>query len=155
MPELFEYAVIRLVPRVERGEFLNVGVVLYCQRSRFLDLRCRLDAPRVTLLDPYLDLGSVVAHLGAFAAVCAGGTAAGPAGRPGPGERFRWLTAPRSTIIQTSPVHTGLTDDPPAELERLADLLLGEPGPPGLPGSSHQPEPLAAGTREIASPPGG
>ncbi|MCK9879000.1 DUF3037 domain-containing protein [Frankia sp. Ag45/Mut15] len=143
MPELFEYAVIRLVPRVERGEFLNVGVVLYCQPPRFLDLRCQLEASRVAVLDPHLDVDVVLAHLGAFAAVCAGGAGAGPAGRPGPGERFRWLTAPRSTIIQTSPVHTGLTDDPSAELDRLADLLLGEPGP------------RPAGTREITPPPGG
>ncbi|WP_250642935.1 DUF3037 domain-containing protein [Frankia sp. AiPa1] len=135
--ELFEYAVIRLVPRVERGEFLNVGVVLYCQRSGFLDLRCRLDAARLTMLDPYLDVEWVATHLGAFAAVCRGGAAAGPAGRPGVGERFRWLTAPRSTIVQTSPVHTGLTGDPAAELERLADLLLGPPGlPVRVPGGS-------------------
>jgi hypothetical protein len=130
MRELFEYAVIRLVPRVERGEFVNVGVVLYCQRSRYLDLRCRLDERRLAALDPYLDAEAVVAHLAAFAAVCRGGPSAGPAGRLSPGERFRWLTAPRSTVVQTSPVHTGLTENPGAELERLVGVLVDPPAPP-------------------------
>ncbi|CAO5239610.1 DUF3037 domain-containing protein [Frankia sp. AgKG'84/4] len=129
MRELFEYAVIRLVPRVERGEFVNVGVMLYCQRSRYLDLRCRVDEGRIAALDPYLDASEVVAHLAGFAAVCRGGPAAGPAGRLSPGERFRWLTAPRSTVMQTSPVHTGLTEAPAAELERLAEVLVDPPGP--------------------------
>ncbi|CAJ60423.1 MULTISPECIES: DUF3037 domain-containing protein [Frankia] len=133
MRELFEYAVIRIVPRVERGEFVNVGVMLYCQRSRYLDLRCRLDEGRLGVLDPYLDPAVVVAHLAAFHAVCCGGEQAGPAGRLTAGERFRWLTAPRSTVVQTSPVHTGLTADPAAELDRLASLLVDPPGPPSAP----------------------
>ncbi|WP_313954369.1 DUF3037 domain-containing protein [Frankia sp. CpI1-P] len=121
---------IRIVPRVERGEFVNVGVMLYCQRSRYLDLRCRLDEGRLGVLDPYLDPAVVVAHLAAFRAVCCGGEQAGPAGRLTAGERFRWLTAPRSTVVQTSPVHTGLTGDPAAELDRLVALLVDPPGPP-------------------------
>lgn len=129
MRELFEYAVIRVVPRVERGEFINVGVVLYCQRSRFLDLRCRVDEARLAAVDPYLAAGEVLAHLAGFAAVCQGGPAAGLVGQLSPGERFRWLTAPRSTVLQTSPVHTGLTAEPALDLERLADVLSGPPGP--------------------------
>lgn len=130
MPDLFEYALVRAVPRVERGEFLNVGVVLYCQRAGYLDARCRMDEARLAALDPFLDRPAVAAHLVALRTVCAGGAEAGPAGRLSPGERFRWLTAPRSTVVQTSPVHTGFTDDPAAELGRLVGMLVDLPGSP-------------------------
>jgi hypothetical protein len=146
MRELFEYAVIRVVPRVERGEFANVGVVLYCQRSRYLDLRCRFDASRLWALDPYLDADAVLGCLAAFAAVCHGGASAGPAGQTGPGERFRWLTAPRSTVVQTSPVHTGLTDDAERELDRLLALLVDPPTPPTAGLGTHVPGTHAPGT---------
>ncbi|ONH33224.1 DUF3037 domain-containing protein [Pseudofrankia asymbiotica] len=130
MAELFEYALVRVVPRVERGECMNVGVLLWCQGAGYLDLRCVLDDERLAALDPYLDLAGVRVHLDALHRVCVGGTAAGAAGVLSPGERFRWLTAPRSTIVQTSPVHTGVTGDPAAELEHLVELLVDRQGPP-------------------------
>ncbi|MDT3440560.1 MULTISPECIES: DUF3037 domain-containing protein [unclassified Pseudofrankia] len=130
MAELFEYALVRVVPRVERGECMNVGVLLWCQGAGYLDLRCVLDGERLAALDPYLDLAAVRIHLDALHRVCVGGPAAGAAGVLSPGERFRWLTAPRSTIVQTSPVHTGVTGDPAAELEHLVELLVDRQGPP-------------------------
>ncbi|MGH3647176.1 MAG: DUF3037 domain-containing protein [Micromonosporaceae bacterium] len=118
----FEYAVIRLVPRVERGELVNVGVVLYCQRRDFLAARTHLDEPRVRALDPTVDLAAVREALHSWEHTCAEGTAGGEPMRPG--ECFRWLTAPRSTILQAGPVHTGLTTDPAADLDRLLTLLV-------------------------------
>ena len=131
MADLFEYALIRVVPRVERGECVNVGVVLWCRRAGFLGARCVVDRERLTALDPYLDIDAVAAQLAAVCQVCEGGAAAGPVAALSGGERFRWLTAPRSTVVQTSPVHSGFTDDPAAELERLVGLLVVPPGPPG------------------------
>lgn len=124
----FEYAILRVVPRVERGECINAGVVLYCQAARFLDARIHLDPARLEALDPRVDAEVVTAHLEAARAVCAGGSAAGFVGRLPMRERFGWLTAPRSTVVQTSPVHTGLTDDPQSELERLLRTLVLPPG---------------------------
>ncbi|MDI5938696.1 MULTISPECIES: DUF3037 domain-containing protein [Micromonospora] len=121
MREPFEYAVIRLVPRVERGERINVGVILYCQGRDFLAARTHLDADRVRALAPDVDLAEVAAALGSWDRTCVG---EGPSGRMRRGERFRWLAAPRSTMIQTGPVHTGLTVDPAAELDRLLDALV-------------------------------
>ncbi|MEW2378446.1 DUF3037 domain-containing protein [Micromonospora sp. NPDC047812] len=121
MREPFEYAVVRLVPRVERGEQVNVGVLLYCQRRDFLGVRTHLDAGRVRALAPQVDLAAVAAVLDSWDRTCAGD---GPSGGMRLGERFRWLAAPRSTMIQTGPVHTGLTADPPAELERLMEALV-------------------------------
>ncbi|MCK9902742.1 hypothetical protein CC117_04570 [Parafrankia colletiae] len=129
MPDLFEYAMVRVVPRVERGECVNVGVLLWCQRAAFLGSRCVLDRERLVSLDPFLDLAAVAAHLAALRRVCAGGPEAGPAGQLSGGERFRWLTAPRSTVVQASAVHSGLTEDPAAELDRLVALLVDRPGP--------------------------
>jgi hypothetical protein len=121
----FEYAVIRLVPRIERGEQINVGVLLYCQRRDYLGARVHLDPDRLRALDRDADLDAVRAALRGWETTCRGGPAGGPAAaRMRPGERFRWLTAPRSTIIQAGPVHTGLTEDPEAELTRLFDLLV-------------------------------
>ena len=128
MNKPFEYAVLRVVPRVERGECINAGVVLYCQEQRFLDARVHLDPERLKALDPDVDLEAVLAHLEAVRSVCAGGPEAGAVGRLPPGERFGWLVAPRSTVVQASPVHTGLTDDPEAELERLLRSMVLMPG---------------------------
>lgn len=133
MADLFEYALVRVVPRVERGECMNVGVLLWCQRAAYLELRCVLDDARLTALDPFLDLAAVRTHLDALHRVCVGGPGAGAAGAMSPGERFRWITAPRSTVVQTSPVHTGVTADPAAELDHLVELLVDRQRPPGAP----------------------
>ena len=118
--EPFEYALIRVVPRVERGEAINAGVILYSQRHRFLDCRILLNEDRLRALDPAADVPAVLAALGALGEGCHAGR---PAEQP-LGVRFRWLTAPRSTIVQPSPVHSGLTADPAAELARLFDELV-------------------------------
>lgn len=128
MGKPFEYAILRVVPRVERGEFINAGVVLYSQAERFLGARVHLDPARLMALDPDADLEAVRAHLEAARSVCAGGAEAGSVGRLPLGERFGWLVAPRSTVVQPSPVHTGLTDDPEAELERLLSSMVLPPG---------------------------
>ncbi len=128
MSKPFEYAVLRVVPRVERGEFINAGVVLYCQEDGFLGARVYLDPDRLMALDPGADLEAVRAHLEAVRPVCAGSPEAGSVGRLPLGERFGWLVAPRSTVVQPSPVHTGLTDDPEAELERLLSRMVLPPG---------------------------
>ncbi len=116
---VFEYALMRVVPRIERGEYLNAGVVLLCRQHGFLEARLRLDPGRLRVLDPTLDLELLEAQLAHIPVICAGGAAAGPIGALPHYERFRWLTAPRSTIIQPSPVHTGLCADPRATLERI------------------------------------
>jgi Protein of unknown function (DUF3037) len=118
--EVFEYALIRVVPRVERGEAINAGVIVYSQQYRFLCARIELDEDRLRALDPGADTGAVRAALSAFTKACTEGPLAG---RP-LGERFRWLTAPRSTIVQPGPVHTGLTTDPAAELDHLFETLV-------------------------------
>lgn len=120
----FEYAVLKVIPRVERGECINAGVVLYCQADGFLGARVNLDPVRLMALDPSADLEAVRAHLEAFRSVCAGGPEAGAVGRLPIRERFGWLVAPRSTVVQPSEVHTGLTDDPEAELERLLQRMV-------------------------------
>jgi hypothetical protein len=117
----YEYAVIQAVPRIERGELINVGVLLYCQRYDFLRARTHLDAARLRALDPGADVDAVGAALGSWENTCQG---AGAAHEMTQGERFRWLVAPRSTILRAGPVHMGLADDPQAELERLTDLLV-------------------------------
>lgn len=127
----YDYALIRVVPRVERGEFVNVGVVLSCKTGDFIEARIELDEARLRAIDPGVDLDAVRAHLAAFAAICAGGDDAGPIGRLPARERFHWLTAPRSTMIQTSPVHTGRCADPAASIARLLDTMVRAPGAPG------------------------
>ena len=121
MPEkrLFEYSVIRAVPKVERGEFINVGVVLYCASVKFLKASFHLDEKRLNDFSPSLDIPSLREYLHAYEQICAGGSAAGPIGKLPVPERFRWLTATRSTILQSSPVHTGLCDDPGEKLEQI------------------------------------
>jgi hypothetical protein len=120
MPEArtFEYAVLRVVPRVERGEFVNAGVILYCRSQGFLQAAIELDATRLLALAPDLDVPQIAAHLESVARICRGGPEAGPIGELAQAERFRWLTAPRSTSIQSSEVHEGICDDPAAALEQ-------------------------------------
>jgi hypothetical protein len=123
-PCTYDYAVIRVVPKVDRGEFVNAGVLLYCSERRSLAAALALDEQRLRALDPDVDLAVVQAHLSAIVAICAGGAEAGPIGALPPAERFDWLTAPRSAIIQCSPVHSGLCDDPAATLQHLLRTLV-------------------------------
>jgi hypothetical protein len=116
--------VIRVVPRVEREEFVNVGVIVSCPALDFLAARIEVDESRLTALDPAIDLEAIRTHLGTIPAICAGGEAAGPIGKLTPKERFRWLVAPRSTVIQTSPAHTGYLDDPEQALEQLMKSMV-------------------------------
>jgi hypothetical protein len=126
---VFQYAIIRVVPRVERGEGLNVGIVMLCRPKRFLGARVALDEGRLAAFAPDLDPGSVQPYLEAIERVAAGDAAAGPIASLGQAERFHWLVAPASTIIQPSAVHTGLCDDPAAELDHLVATLVDRPGP--------------------------
>ena len=120
----YDYAIVRVVPRVERGERINVGVILSCVDADFLECRIDVDSSRLFALDPTLDLDAIQGALATIPAVCAGGEAAGPIGRMPPRERFRWLVSPRSTVIQMSRVHTGRTTDPAATLDRLLDTMV-------------------------------
>jgi hypothetical protein len=120
MTEVFEYALLRVVPRVERGEAINAGVIVYSQAYRYLCVRIELDERRLLAVDPEVDVDAVRAALSAFEKACTEGPLAG---RP-LGERFRWLTAMRSTVVQPGPVHSGLTTDPAAELTHLFDTLV-------------------------------
>ena len=122
--EAFQYAVLQVVPRVERGERINAGVVLFSRRHRFLAARVGLDRARLAALDPETDAEQVERHLEALARVAAGDPQAGAVAAMEPSERFHWLAAPSSTIIQASPVHTGLCDDPEAMLEHLFETLV-------------------------------
>ncbi len=122
--DTFEYAVLRVVPRVERGESLNAGVLVYCRQRDYLGSRVHLDAGRLRALDPTADPAAITAALQAAADVCAAAPVSGAAGREALGSRFRWLTAPRSTVVQPGPVHTGLTADPDAEADRQLRLLV-------------------------------
>ena len=129
MPDLcpFDYAVIRVVPRVERGEFVNAGVIVSCPAKNYLKARVELDRARLAALDPRLDAATIQRHLDAVAAICEGGDGAGPIGLLPPRARFHWLVAPRSTVIQTSPVHTGLCRDGEEMLEHLLDTMVRPP----------------------------
>lgn len=118
--EVFEYAVVRVVPRVERGEAINAGVIIYSKAFRYLCVRIVLDEKRLLTLDPRVDVAAVRSALAAFERACT----EGPLAERPLGERFRWLTAPRSTMVQPGPVHTGLTDDPGRELDRLFEALV-------------------------------
>jgi hypothetical protein len=123
--DTYDYAVIRVVPRIEREEFINAGVILSCQKLGFLGARIALDEARLLALAPDVDLELVRRHLAAIPAICAGHAEAGPIGALPPRGRFHWLTARRSSIIQTSPVHTGRCGDPEATLDRLLAKLVG------------------------------
>ena len=118
--EIFEYAVIRVVPRIERGEAINVGVILYSKSFRYLRSRIELNENRLKALDPGTDVAAVRGALSAFERACT----EGPLAEQSLGERFRWLTAPRSAIVQPGPVHAGITTDPAADLDRLFTTLV-------------------------------
>ena len=120
----YDYAIVRVVPRVERGEQINVGVILSCVDDDFLQARIELDPARLLALDPALDVEEIEASLATIPVICRGGSEAGPIGALPARGRFRWLVSPRSTIIQMSPVHTGRTHDPEAALERLLDTMV-------------------------------
>jgi Protein of unknown function (DUF3037) len=123
-PRPFAYALLRVVPRVERGERLNAGVVLFCREYDYLALRAELDDARLAALAPDLDPGPVRSHLAALGRVASGAPGAGALANLPPSERFGWLVSPSSTIIQPSEVHTGMTDDPEATLEHLFESLV-------------------------------
>jgi hypothetical protein len=120
----YDYAIIRVVPRVERGEMVNVGVILSCPDVAFLEACIELDEPRLLALDETLDVDAIRANLATIPVICRGGAEAGPIGSMPQRSRFHWLVSPRSTIIQTSPVHTGRTIDPRAALEHLLDRMV-------------------------------
>jgi hypothetical protein len=126
----FSYALYRLVPDIERGERINVGVVLFSRPRRYLGALTALDRLRALALSPLLDIASVELHLRAIERLAAGDPSAGPIARLDPTARFHWLVSPSSTIIQPSSVHTGRTDDPPLQLERLFGELVVAPGTP-------------------------
>ncbi|WP_037568579.1 DUF3037 domain-containing protein [Phaeacidiphilus oryzae] len=121
---VFEYAVLRAVPRAEREEQINVGVLVYCHTASWVRALTHLDADRLRALDPQADADGVRRALRAIEGICAGGAAAGQAAKESAGQRFRWLTAPRSTVVRAGPVHSGLTSDHEAEAERLFALLV-------------------------------
>jgi hypothetical protein len=119
--------VIRVVPRVEREEFVNAGVIVWCREQDFLEARIELDEGRVRALDPSIDLDAVRKHLASIVTVCAGGPHAGALGKLTKRERFDWLVAPRSTIIQSSPVHTGRCTDLSQTLDHLLEVMVRPP----------------------------
>lgn len=120
----FDYAVLRVVPRVERQEFINAAVVVFCLEKRYLDARVHFDAQRLKALWPDLDIDLVRQHLEAVPRICSGDPGAGPVACLSQRERFHWLVAPRSTLIQPSPVHTGICDETGGLIDRLATQFL-------------------------------
>jgi hypothetical protein len=124
----YDYAIIRVVPRVEREEFVNVGAIVSCQAKDVLEARIELDEQRVRALDPAVDIETVRKHLASIPLICAGGEQAGPIGQLSRRERFHWLVAPRSTIIQMSPVHTGRCTNLHDTLEHLLATMVRPPG---------------------------
>jgi hypothetical protein len=125
LPECsYEYAIVRVVPRVECDEFVNVGIIFFCRVRRFLNARIVFDPTRILKVCPDLDIASIESHLNVIPVICGGGRSAGPIGELEQFERFHWLVAPRSTIIQTSATHSGLCTDPLATLEHLTKSIL-------------------------------
>ncbi len=123
-PNSFDYSIIRVVPRVERGEQINAGILLYCRARDFLGARIELDRERLCALAPELEADLVESHLQSILRICEGGAEAGPIGQLSQSERFHWLVSPRSTVIQLSPAHSGLCDEPAETLEHLMDVLV-------------------------------
>lgn len=123
----YDYAIVRVVPRVEREEFVNVGVIVSCPRKAFLEARIEVDESRLKALDPDIDIDAIRAHLASIPAICTGGTQGGTIGKLSRRERFDWLVAPRSTTIQTSKVHTGRCTDPATLLEHLLNTMVRRP----------------------------
>ena len=124
MPSTFDYAIVRVVPFVERGEQVNVGIVMFCREKRFLDARVELDEMRLRALAPSIDLEEIGAHLSVIPRVARGDGDAGPIARFDQAERFHWLVAPRSAVIQISAVHSGICVDPAATFKRLFNQLV-------------------------------
>ncbi len=124
MQHSYDYALIRVSPRLERGECINVGIVLYCRTKRFLAAPTHCAIERLQMLDPQCDVESILAHLNLFRRVADGDTSAGPIARLPQAERYHWLVAPRSTILFTSPEHCGLCQDPAHEVDRLMRKLV-------------------------------
>lgn len=124
MPTSYDYAIIRLVPRVEREEFINVGVILFCRTRRFLDARLEVDSKRLSAFAPHLDSGEIEQHLALIPLICQGKAKQDTIAQWSLAQRFHWLTAPRSAIIQTSPVHSGICHEPAAALEQLLDKMV-------------------------------
>ncbi len=120
----YDYAIVRVVPRVEREEFINVGVIVSCPPHDYLDARIELDEQRLLALHPSLDLEFIRANLESIPAICAGGSAAGPIGQLSQRERFHWLVSPRSTVIQVSAVHTGQCGEPEDVIEHLLERMV-------------------------------
>jgi hypothetical protein len=123
----YDYAIIRVVPRVEREEFVNAGVIVSCPAKSFLDARIELDEQRLMAINPTSDIEAIRIHLATIPAICAGGEQAGPIGQLSQRQRFHWLVAPRSTIIQTSAVHSGRCTDPAVLLEHLLNTMVRPP----------------------------
>jgi Protein of unknown function (DUF3037) len=123
-PCMYDYAIIRVVPKVEREEFVNVGVIVSCATQKFLEARVELDEQRLLALDSTIDMDMIRDHLGAIPIICAGGAQSGPIGQLSRRERFHWLVAPRSTMIQTSRVHTGYCQHLAAVLDHLLDTMV-------------------------------
>lgn len=124
----YDYAIVRVVPRVERGEFVNAGIIISCDIERILQAGIELDETALLALDPDADLEVVRGALATIPLICAGGVEAGPIGKLSARERFHWLVAPKSTIVQTSPVHTGQCNDPAAALEHLMKRMVHRSG---------------------------
>ena len=121
---VYDYAIVRVVPRVEREEFINAGVILSCQKSGFLQAAIALDEERLLAMDPHVDIDSVRRHLSAIVSICAGEAGCGPIAQLPFRQRFHWLTAKRSAIIQTSPTHTGRCTDAAVALEHVMDRMV-------------------------------
>jgi hypothetical protein len=125
MPASFDYAVLRVVPRVERQEFLNTGVIVFCRERRYLAAKVTIDEARLCALWNHLEIEAIRQHTDAIVRICAGDFSAGPIAALSQNERFHWLTSPRSTIIQTSPVHTGICQDTELLLDHLYAQMIG------------------------------
>ena len=122
--ESFDYAIIRVVPRVEREEFVNVGAVVFCRTKKYLAAKVALDEARLQHFFPSIDLETVRQHLEMIPKICEGGRAAGPMGQFSQSERFNWIVTPKSTIVQCSPVHSGMCEEPEKQLERLVERMV-------------------------------
>lgn len=132
----FQYVVLRVVPRIERGERINGGIVVYAQAREFLEARVGLDESRLGAIAPGVDAAPIRAQLDAIAAVARGDSSAGPIARLERGQRFHWLSSPASTVVQPSPIHTGLCDDPALALDRLFEQLVLQPTDDGQDGGA-------------------